>query len=43
MQTETCQELYQTYVREMPILERLQLVRLILDDLMAPPPGVARG
>jgi hypothetical protein len=28
-------ELYQSYVQEMPILERLQLVRLILDDLMA--------
>jgi len=37
VRTETSQELYQTYVREMPILERLQLVRLILDDLMATP------
>jgi hypothetical protein len=30
-------ELYQISVQGMPILERLQLVRLILDDLMAAP------
>jgi hypothetical protein len=35
MGIEASRELYQTCVREMPILERLQLVRLILDDLMA--------
>ena len=35
VQITNSRELYQTYVQEMPILERLQLVRLILDDLMA--------
>ncbi|GAB4531405.1 MAG: hypothetical protein Kow0063_10640 [Anaerolineae bacterium] len=37
VQIKDSRELYQTYVQEMPILERLQLVRLILDDLMAAP------
>jgi hypothetical protein len=37
MQITDSRELYQIYVQEMPILERLQLVRLILDDLMATP------
>ena len=37
MHAEASQELYQTYIREIPILERLQLVRLILDDLMTTP------
>ena len=35
VQITNSREFYQTYVQEMPILERLQLVRLILDDLMA--------
>ena len=35
VQITNSRELYQVYVQEMPILERLQLVRLILDDLMA--------
>jgi hypothetical protein len=37
MQITDSRELYQIYVQEMPILERLQLVRLILDDWMATP------
>jgi hypothetical protein len=37
VQIKDSRELYQTYVLDMPILERLQLVRLILDDLMATP------
>ncbi len=37
MKTTSSQELYQTYVRQMPIIERLRLVKLILDDLMAAP------
>jgi hypothetical protein len=37
MQITDSRKLYQTYVQEMPIIERLQLVRLILDDLMAAP------
>lgn len=37
MQVTDSRELYQTYIQKMPILDRLQLVRLILDDLMATP------
>jgi len=37
VQIKDSRELYQIYVQGMPILERLQLVRLILDDLMAAP------
>jgi len=37
VQIKDSRELYHIYVQSMPILERLQLVRLILDDLMATP------
>ena len=37
MQIADSRELYQTFVQGMPILEKLQLARLILDDLMAAP------
>lgn len=35
MKTASSLELYRSYVREMSVIERLRLVRLILDDLMA--------
>jgi hypothetical protein len=35
VKTASSLELYRSYVREMSVIERLRLVRLILDDLMA--------
>jgi hypothetical protein len=33
----TPQQLYETSVKQLPIVERLQLVKLVLDDLMHDP------
>jgi hypothetical protein len=33
----TPQQLYETQIKSLPIVERLQLVKLVLDDLMLDP------
>ncbi len=39
MQTiDVAQKLYETRIKDWPIIERLRLVKLVLDDLMTAPP-----
>ena len=35
--TKVAQQVYETSVKKLPVIERLQLVKLVMDDLMSRP------